>query len=142
MNQETIKTLIAIRDLLEILIPVAATIASYLKLSKESKKHAAKQSILQMIMEDQFNWELFRKFPVNYANIHNEYKIYHKCGGNGEVTKKVKEYRIWYEENESLMMEMKNYSCGVEITTKCRKNRACSLPKSRTKKKATRKEAK
>ena len=136
MNQETIQTLTAIKDLLEILLPVAATVATYCKLSRENKKHAAKQSILQMIMEDQFNWELFRKFPVNYANIHNEYQVYHDCGGNGEVTKKVKEYDLWYEEHEALMLKMKNYSCGVEITTKCRKNGTCSLPKSRTKKQA------
>ncbi len=134
MTQETVQTLNLIKDITTVCLPAAATIITYFKLSRENKKHAAKQSILQMIMEDQFNWELFRKFPVNYGNIQNEYEVYHKNGGNGEVSKKVREYNAWYERNEELMISMKDYSCDVEITTKCQKNEACSLSKSRTKK--------
>ncbi len=117
-------------------IPAIVTLITFFKQRSENRKHAAKQSILQMIMEDQLNWELFKKFPVNYGNIQDEYEVYHKNGGNGEVTKKVREYNAWYESNEAHMLEMKDYSCGVEITRKCRKTGACSLPESRTKKTA------
>ncbi|MDO4978754.1 MAG: hypothetical protein Q4E47_01190 [Candidatus Saccharibacteria bacterium] len=77
-------------------IPAIVTaICSYFQ-HRTAKRHAAKQSILQMVMEDQLSWELFKKFPVNYGNINDEYAIYHKNGGNGEVTKKVNEYNNWY----------------------------------------------
>ena len=106
-------------ELLKIVLPVATTITTYNHVQKTAKKHAAKQSILQMIMEDQLNWELFRKFPVNYGNIQDEYEIYHKNGGNGEVTKKVKEYNSWYEENEKSMVDMKEYKCTPNVTVSC-----------------------
>lgn len=106
-------------ELVKVATPVVVTLKTYYKLSRENKKHAAKQSILQMIMEDQFNWELFRKFPSNYGNIQDEYEIYHKCGGNGEVTKKVKEYNDWYEANEKQMREMASMTCKPEVTITC-----------------------
>lgn len=49
-----------------------------------------------MIMEDEFGWETFSRFPTNYGNIQDEYMTYHKNGGNGEVTKKVHDYNEWY----------------------------------------------
>ena len=106
-------------ELAEVAAPIVVTLKTYYKLSSESKKHAAKQSILHMIMEDQFNWELFRKFPVNYGNITNEYQIYHDNGGNGEVTKKVEEYKRWYIANENSMIEMKDKNCRPSVQLFC-----------------------
>ena len=111
----------AIRTIITVGIPTLATIVTYFRQSKQNRKHAAKQSILQMIMEDQFNWELFKKFPVNYGNIQNEYEVYHSCGGNGEVTKKVQEYNEWYKKNEGKMIEMSNYRCEPQVTLSCKK---------------------
>jgi hypothetical protein len=106
-------------ELLKVLVPVATTIITFIYTRRTSIRHAAKQSILQMIMEDQFNWELFRKFPVNYGNILDEYVVYHKNGGNGEVTKKVDEYKAWYVVNEDKMMEMKKYKCRPMVSVAC-----------------------
>ena len=106
-------------QLLKVLVPVATTIITFIYTRRTSIRHAAKQSILQMIMEDQFNWELFRKFPVNYGNILDEYVVYHKNGGNGEVTKKVDEYKAWYVVNEDKMMEMKKYKCRPMVSVAC-----------------------
>lgn len=106
-------------ELLKVLVPVATTIITFIYTRRTSIRHAAKQSILQMIMEDQFNWELFRKFPVNYGNIIDEYVVYHKNGGNGEVTKKVDEYKAWYVVNEDKMTEMKKYKCRPMVSVAC-----------------------
>jgi len=106
-------------ELAKVAAPISATVITYFHTQKTAKKHAAKQSILQMIMEDQLNWELFRKFPTNYGNIQDEYEVYHKCGGNGEVTKKVKEYNDWYEANEKQMKEMASMNCKPEVTITC-----------------------
>lgn len=113
---------IEIKDLIElakVVMPVLTTIITYIYTKRASVRHSAKQSILQMIMEDQFNWELFRKFPVNYANILDEYENYHKNGGNGEVTKKVEEYNGWYQKNENSMLEMNGYECEPRVAITC-----------------------
>ena len=81
-------------------IPSIATIITAISANRQNRRAAAKQTILQMCMEDEFNWELFRKLPMNYDNIQNEYKAYHKVGGNGEVTKRVNEYNKWYDSVE------------------------------------------
>lgn len=65
-----------------------------------SHQHSAKQSILQMIMEDEFNYISFNKLPVNYSNIQAEYAVYHDNGGNGEITERVNDYYDWYHEVE------------------------------------------
>lgn len=91
MNENTLTTL-----LIACISSVTTIICTFLQ-NRLSKKHAAKQSILQMIMEDQFNWESFRKAPTNYGNITDEYETYHKNGGNGEITKRVDDYKKWYD---------------------------------------------
>lgn len=90
-----------IQSIVTIGVPSLVTIVSYIKQSSQSKKHAAKQSILQMIMEDQLNWELFHKFPTNWGDIQDEYSVYSKNGGNGEITKRVHEYNDWYLKTEA-----------------------------------------
>lgn len=126
------RTISAIQTLVTACVPAVVTVITYLQQSRQAKKHAAKQSILQMIMEDQLNWELFRKFPVNYGNIQNEYEVYHENGGNGEVTKKVRGYNKWYELNEDSMLQHRDYSCGVELVHNCTKNGVCSVSETRT----------
>ena len=106
-------------ELVKVAAPISATVVTYFHTQKTAKKHAAKQSILQMIMEDQFNWEFFKRFPVNYGNIQDEYEVYHKCGGNGEITKKVKEYNDWYDANEKQMKDMSTMNCRPEVTIHC-----------------------
>ena len=93
MSEQILNT---IQSLTTALIPAIVTIITYVCQSSQAKRHAAKQSILQMIMEDQLNWELFHKFPTNWGDVQNEYAIYHKNGGNGEVTKRVNDYNDWY----------------------------------------------
>lgn len=84
-------------------VPSLATLFASLWQNRLSRRHSAKQSILQMCMEDQFNWEAFKKFPMNYGRIQDEYSVYHKNGGNGEVTKRVDEYNQWYKSVENSM---------------------------------------
>lgn len=89
-------------ELAQIVFPVVATIITYRHSDITAKRNAAKQSILQMIMEDYIMWER-HKFPVNYGRIMDEYAVYHANRGNGEVTKKVEEYKEWYSEIEKTL---------------------------------------
>lgn len=86
-------------------IPAIVTLITFFYQNRASKKHSAKQSILQMIMEDYVLYETMKNFPTNYGRIHDEYDIYHKNGGNGEVTKKVSEYDRWFGEVEAKLKE-------------------------------------
>jgi hypothetical protein len=88
-------------------IPCITTLITSILQYKISMQHSAKSSILQMIMEDEFAWEIFKKFPVNYGNICDEYTIYHKNGGNGEVTRKVNDYKNWYDSIETSQINKK-----------------------------------
>ena len=101
------KIIAAIQSIVTIGIPSCVTLVTYYKQSCQARKHAAKQSILQMIMEDQLNWELFHKFPTNWGDIQDEYETYHKNGGNGEVTKRVNDYNGWYLGVEKSLVESK-----------------------------------
>ena len=74
------------------LVTTITSIASH----RLSKMHSAKQSILQMIMEDYITVEMFQKPPRNYMNIHYEYDVYHKSGGNSDIDTKMAEYEDWY----------------------------------------------
>lgn len=89
-------------------IPAGVTLITAKKQKKLSKMHAAKQSILQMQMEDVISVELLHKLPYNYSNIHYEYDIYHQNGGNSDIDKKMKEYVEWYENiNKKVVRERK-----------------------------------
>ena len=78
-----------------ICVPSTATIVTALIQSRTMNKHAARQSILQMIMEDHLAVSE-GKLPTNYQNILAEYDIYKKNGGNSYVTDKVDEYKRWF----------------------------------------------
>ena len=78
------------------LIPASVTLITSSRQFKLSKMHAAKQSILQMQMEDVIAVELLKKLPVNHSNIHYEYDEYKKAGGNSDIDKKMEEYEEWF----------------------------------------------
>lgn len=76
-------------------LPVLATIITTAIRGRASARHSAKQSILQMIMEDHIA-QHEGHLPVNYQNILQEYDVYHKNGGDTYVTQKVDEYKQWF----------------------------------------------
>lgn len=75
--------------------PMVTTLVTALLQRRSNEKHAAKQSILQMIMEDH-QAVMEGHLPTNYQNILHEYDIYHKNGGNSYVTEKVENYKTWF----------------------------------------------
>lgn len=79
--------------------PIIATIATTALQAKTIARNAAKESILQMIMEDHLAHQE-GKLPTNYQNILHEFDIYTKKGGNSYVHDKVDEYRVWFHEIE------------------------------------------
>lgn len=79
--------------------PTIATIVTATIQAKTASRNAAKQSILQMIMEDHLA-VAEGKLPSNYQNILKEYDIYHKAGGNSYVSEKKDEYIRWWHEQE------------------------------------------
>lgn len=80
-------------------LPVLATAVSSLANRRRTDRNAAKQSILQMIMEDHIAVHEGH-LPTNYQNVLHEYDIYHKNGGNSYLTEKVNEYKVWYNQME------------------------------------------
>ena len=80
-------------------LPVLATVLTTILRGRASTKHSAKQSILQMIMEDHMAVAEGR-LPTNYQNILHEYDIYSKNGGNSYVESKVNEYKRWFVQLE------------------------------------------
>jgi hypothetical protein len=83
-------------------IPSAATVVVAFFQSRTMNKHAARQSILQLIMEDHLAVQE-GKLPTNYQSVLHEYDIYKKNGGNSYVESKVSEYKIWFEEIQKQM---------------------------------------
>lgn len=83
--------------LITVSIPSIVTLITHLVSQRTSKMHSAKQSILQMIMEDVIAVEVLHKLPVNRSNIYYEYDHYKKNGGNSDIDKKMQEYEKWYE---------------------------------------------
>ena len=75
--------------------PVLATAITAFVQWRSNEKHAAKQSILQMILEDHVAVNE-GALPTNYQNILHEYDVYHKNGGNSYVTEKVEDYKTWF----------------------------------------------
>lgn len=75
--------------------PMVTTLVTALLQRRSNEKHAAKQSILQMILEDHVAVSEGH-LPTNYQNILHEYDVYHKNGGNSYVTEKVENYKTWF----------------------------------------------
>lgn len=64
---------------------------------KDNRMHAARQSILQLIMEDKLN-VIEGKIPENKENILTEYDEYRANNGNSYVHDKIEDYLEWYDE--------------------------------------------
>lgn len=79
--------------------PTLTTAITAICQSRATKKNAAKQSILQMIMEDHMAIQE-GKLPTNYQNVLHEFDIYHKNGGNSYLEEKVNDYKKWFVEVE------------------------------------------
>ena len=77
-------------------VPASVTLILGLNNKKLNQQHAAKQSILQMILEDRVRVSS-GGLPENYQAILHEFDIYIQNGGNSYVHKKVDEYIEWYE---------------------------------------------
>lgn len=75
--------------------PTITTAVTAIFQSRTTKKNAAKQSILQMILEDHMAVQEGH-LPTNYQNILHEFDIYAKNGGNSYVATKVEEYKKWW----------------------------------------------
>lgn len=87
-------------------ISAITTVITTIIRGRASARHAAQQSIFQLMNED-YTAELRHKLPENYQNVLHEYDIYHKSGGNSYVTAKVEEYKKWY-----LAIEKEKYENG------------------------------
>lgn len=87
--------ILAIITLCSGIVTAATTIITTIIRGRASTRHSAKQSILQMIMEDH-DADREGHIPTNYQNILNEYDLYHKNGGNSYITEKVNEYKAWF----------------------------------------------
>lgn len=79
--------------------PTLTTAITAICQSRAAKKNAAKDSILQMIMEDHLA-VLEDGFPTNYQNILHEFDIYSKNGGNSYVHDKIEDYKKWFKHVE------------------------------------------
>lgn len=81
--------------LITVAIPSITTIITSLIAKKDNFMHNAKQSILQLIVEDKIR-VIEGGIPENKQNILKEFDIYSKKGGNSYVHEKVENYIKWY----------------------------------------------
>lgn len=79
-----------------VLIPSLTTIYTNRATKIENRKHNAKQSIFQLILEDHVRVSEGR-LPENYQEVCKEFDTYIKNRGNSYVKKKVNEYYNWYD---------------------------------------------
>ena len=82
-------------SLITIAIPSVTTIITSLIARKDNYMHNAKQSILQLIVEDKIR-VMEGGIPENKQNILKEFDEYSKKGGNSYVHEKVDNYIKWY----------------------------------------------
>ncbi len=87
-------------------LPTIATIVSAHISHRNTSRHAAKQSIFQMILEDHVSVQEGH-LPNNYQSVLDEYDIYHKNGGNSYVTEKVERYKSWYTKIQAEKLKTK-----------------------------------
>lgn len=92
--------LIAIAAAVPATITAISTAIFNREATRRAERHSAKQSILQMILEDMFYWSVERRLPMNWQAIQDEYKVYSKNGGNGEMSVKVQRYNQWFVDIE------------------------------------------
>lgn len=85
-------------------IPTLTTAVAAIIQARSSTKHAAKQSIFQMILEDHVAWQEGH-LPTNYQNVLHEFDQYTKSGGNSYVAEKVEDYKKWHARIQKLATE-------------------------------------
>jgi hypothetical protein len=90
--------------------PTIATIITALTQAKATRRNAAKQSILQMILEDRMDYR-DGKLPTNYQAIMHEFDIYTKAGGNSYVAEKVGDYKDWIRAIEQKTRDNRDEDC-------------------------------
>lgn len=79
-------------------VPSIITLITSRRSAKQNDLHSAKQSIMQMIMEDRMRVEMYHHLPENYQAVMKEFDIYTKNGGNSYVHDRVIAYEQWYKE--------------------------------------------
>ena len=80
-----------------VLIPSITTLLTTKSIKRQANKHSARQSIMQLILEDHVRVQE-NKLPENRQAILQEYDEYTQSGGNSYIQGKVKEYEEWYRE--------------------------------------------
>ena len=83
-------------SLVSVLIPSITTIITSLLAKKDNYIHNAKQSILQLIVEDKIR-VMEGGIPENKQNILKEYDEYKGHHGNSYTGEKVNSYLKWYD---------------------------------------------
>lgn len=78
-------------------LPTCVTVLATALQNRRSRRDVARQSIESKIMWDEFGWEIFGRYPTNYGEIQDLYTVYHRNGGDGDVTRQVTEYNEWFE---------------------------------------------
>lgn len=78
-------------------VPALVTLITNRQLKRTNDMHSARQSILQLIVEDHIRVSE-GNLPENYKAICTEYDDYKKNGGNSYITSKVERYFKWYED--------------------------------------------
>lgn len=79
-----------------VLVPSITTLITSKSIKRQANKHSARQSIMQLILEDHVRAHE-NKLPENRQNILNEYDEYIASGGNSYIRSKVEEYEEWYK---------------------------------------------
>lgn len=97
----TTEIIIALIGLVASSLAPIATIVTHRSTKKDLARIEMKNSILQMILEDEFGWETYGKIPVNYQNILHDFDIYKANKGNSYIEDKVEDYKKWFHEVES-----------------------------------------
>ena len=84
---------------------------------KDNRMHAARQSILQLILEDKIN-VMEGKIPENKENILTEYDDYRANNGNSYLHDKVDDYLEWYTLTIKELTKKKRSTKGGKCTNK------------------------
>ena len=75
-------------------VPALVTILTTRSVKKQANKHSARQSILQLIIEDKVR-VIEKGLPENYQAVLDEFDEYQRTGGNSYIHEKVEEYKKW-----------------------------------------------
>lgn len=92
MDQSLSQIIVA---LITVCVPALVTIITTRSVKKDANKHSARQSILQLIIEDKVR-VIEKRLPENYQAVLEEFDEYKKSGGNSYIHEKVEDYKKWY----------------------------------------------